>query len=59
MRADEWADTRVLIQQPPHREADRFGLVALSELVSRLLDQGNDIGRLIVTTLAIRMTVHE
>jgi hypothetical protein len=34
----------ILVQQTPHRQGNRFGLVAAGQLFGRLFDQGDDVG---------------
>ena len=56
MGAEEGTGAGVLLQQTAQR--DGFGLVTAGELAGGLLDQGDDAGALMVTTLGMAYRCH-
>jgi hypothetical protein len=53
MSAEQRAGPGILVQQTSHRQSDRLGLVAASQLFGRLSMSAMTSGRVMVTTLGI------
>ena len=57
IRSEERARMGVLLQQAAHSQGDRFGLVAIGQLIGCFLDERDDLGRLMVTTFGVASPV--
>lgn len=44
MSPEQRAGSGILVQETPHGQGDRLGLVAIGQLFGRFLDEGDDIG---------------